>query len=318
MSYDHHHHEHGHHHGSHDHGHHAHHHARIPVHRAFAIGTLLNAGFVVAEVIYGIAANSLALLADAAHNLGDVVGLLIAWGAIWLGRRRPTQHRTYGYGRSSILASLINAVVLLIGVGAIALESIRRFGDPEPIAGATVVWVALIGIAINGGTALLFMSGRKSDLNIRGAFLHMASDAAISLGVVVAALAIGWTGWLWLDPVTGLVIAAVIAVGTWSLLRDSVNLAMDAVPAGISRQEVEVWLRAIPGVCDVHDLHIWPLSTTETALTVHLVVKAGIGDELVTLASAGVKERFAIGHATFQVETVDAAQNCALAPDHVV
>jgi cobalt-zinc-cadmium efflux system protein len=312
-------HHHGHEHHGHAHGHAEGSHAPASFHRAFAVGVLLNAGFVVAEVIYGLAANSLSLIADAAHNFGDVLSLLVAWGAFWLSRLGPTGRRTYGYGRSSILASLINAVLLLMSAGAIALEAIKRFGDPQPISGSTVAWVALIGIGINAGTALLFMSGRKRDINIQGAFLHMAADAAVSLGVVVAAVVIGWTGWLWIDPATSLAIVAVIAAGTWGLLRDSVNLAMDAVPAGIDRREVEAWLGDLPGVSEIHDLHIWPLSTTETALTAHLVVTAdAMGDALVARAVQGVRERFAIGHATFQLETNEAAQTCDLAPDHVV
>ena len=287
--------------------------------RACAIGVMLNGGFVVAEIIFGLAAHSLALIADAVHNLGDVLSLLMVWGAMALGRRHPTRDRTYGYGRSSILASLANAVVLLIGVGAIAIEAVRRFGDMQPVADTTVVWVALVGIAVNGVTALLFMSGRKDDLNVRSAFLHMASDAVVSLGVVVSALLIGWTGWQWIDPMTSLAIVAVITIGTWGLLRDSVNLAMDAVPAGIDRQEVETRLKELAGVSGVHDLHIWPLSTTETALTAHLAVGKGvIGDDLIARAVRDMKEHFAIGHATFQLETIEAAQTCALAPDHVV
>jgi cobalt-zinc-cadmium efflux system protein len=305
----------------HDHGHHDHadHDHASTFGRACAIGIFLNGGFIVAEVIFGLASHSLSLIADAAHNLGDVLSLLMVWGAMSLGRRLPTRERTYGYGRSSILASLANAVILLIGVGAIAFEAVRRFGDLQPVAETTVVWVALAGIAVNGGTALLFMSGRKTDLNVKGAFLHMASDAVVSLGVVVSALLIGWTGWLWLDPLTSLAIVTVITIGTWSLLRDSVNLAMDAVPARIDRQAVEAHLKELSGVAAVHDLHIWPLSTTETALTAHLAVEAGvINDDLIACAVQTMKQNFGIGHATFQLETIGAAQTCALAPDHVI
>src|SRR5580698_7739730 len=227
---------------SHAHGH-AHSHAPANFDRAFAIGIALNVGFVVVEAAYGIAANSLALLADAGHNLGDVLGLVMAWGAATLVRRRPTARYTYGLKRSSILVSLANAGLLLVAVGAIVWEAVQRLGRPEPVAEMTVIWVAMIGIAINGATALFFMSGRKSDLNIKGAFLHMAADAVVSLGVVIAALAIMATGWLWLDPAVSLVIAVVITVGTWSL----------------------------PRVTDVHDLHIWAMSTTEVAMTAHLV-----------------------------------------------
>lgn len=304
----------------HDHGHgHDLHDIAPSFDRACAIGAAINGAFVVAEIIFGLSAHSLALIADAVHNLGDVLSLLMVWGAMSLGRRVPTLKRTYGYGRSSILASLANAVILLIGVGAIAFEAIRRFDDLQPVSDTTVAWVALVGIAVNGVTALLFMSGRKGDLNVRGAFLHMASDAAVSLGVVVAALIIGWTGWLWLDPVTSLAIVAVITVGAWGLLRDSVDLAMDAVPARIDRHAVELRLKALAGVSGIHDLHIWPLSTTETALTAHLAVNAGvISDDLIARAVHAMKESFGIGHATFQLETKSAAETCALAPDHVI
>src|ERR1700704_3920692 len=263
-------------HEHHDHDHapghsHAHDHGPANYDRAFAIGIALNIGFVVIEAVYGIVANSLALLADAGHNLGDVLGLVMAWGAATLVKRRPSARYTYGLKRSSILVSLANAGLLLLAVGAIVWEAVQRLGKPEPVAEMTVIWVALVGIAINGATALLFMSGRKSDLNIKGAFLHMAADAVVSFGVVVAALAIMATGWLWLHPAVSLVIAVVITVGTWSLLRDSLNLALDAVPAHVDHREVDRYLAALPGVTDVHDLHIWAMSTTEVAMTVHLV-----------------------------------------------
>jgi cobalt-zinc-cadmium efflux system protein len=312
------HHEHGHDHG-HDHGGHqghGHHHGPASYDRAFAIGVALNAGFVAAEVVFGLAANSMSLLADAAHNLGDVLGLLLAWGAAWLSRRPPTARRTFGYGRSSILAALINATVLLIGVGAIGVEAVQRLLAPEQVGEVTVMVVAAIGIFINGATALLFMRGRENDLNIRGAFLHMASDAVVSLGVVIAALLIRLTGLLWIDPVTSLVIVVVITVGTWGLLRDSVALAMDAVPGGVAPQAVRDYLAAQPGVSEVHDLHIWGLSTTETALTVHLVC-----DDTAArphLMAGALQERFGIGHATVQVETLEDAALCRLRPDHVV
>jgi cobalt-zinc-cadmium efflux system protein len=288
--------------------------------RAFALGTALNAGFVAAEIGFGLAVNSIALLADAAHNLGDVLGLLLAWGAAWLGRRPPTRHRTYGWGRSSILAALANAVVLLISVGAIAVEAMRRLLAPEPVGELTVMAVATVGILVNGGTALLFMRGRKHDLNIRATFLHMIADAAVSLGVVLSALMIALTGWVWLDPVTSLAIAVVITVSTWGLLRDSVHLAMDGVPDGIAHGAVQDYLMALPGVVEVHDLHIWGLSTTETALTAHLVC-AGEGDDgkqLLRRASAGLQRRFGIGHATFQIESGEDAAYCRLRPDDVV
>jgi cobalt-zinc-cadmium efflux system protein len=272
---------------------------------------------VLAEVAYGLSANSLALLADAAHNLGDVLGLLLSGGAIWLSRKLPTRHRSYGYGRSTILASLVNAVVLLISVGGIGIEGIQRWLHPEAVAGHTVMIVAAVGILINGATALLFMSGRTHDLNIRGAFLHMAADAAVSFGVVVSAILIGMTGWLWLDPAASLAIAITIALSTWGLLKDSINLALDAVPEGIDPHAIDLYLRSLPGVSAVHDLHVWGLSTTATALTAHLVRQEdALDDGFLQTASAGLKERFGINHATIQVEKGDHA--CHLAPDDVI
>src|SRR5215471_5804547 len=248
-------------------------HPLLPAHfgRAFAIGTSLNAAYVVIQVIFGIWAHSLALLADAGHNLGDVLGLLVAWSAVHLGRRPPTERRTYGMKRSSILAALANAVFLLLATGGITWEAIRRFGDPGPVAGWTVVWIASGGIIVNSATALLFNEERKEDLNVRGAFLHMAADAAVSAGVVVAGIVILFTGWNWVDPAVSLAVNAVIIRTTWGLLRDSLNMALDAVPANIDVAAVREYLAALPAVADVHHLHIWPLSTTETALTVHLV-----------------------------------------------
>lgn len=305
----------------HDHGHaaaHAHH-APADFSVPFAVGAALNFAFVVTEAIYGVVANSLALLADAGHNFGDVLALLLAWGAAYLSRRAPTRERTYGYKRTSIAASLANAVILLVTVGAIALEAVRRLASPEAAASETVMVVAAIGIVVNGGTALLFMSGRKGDLNIKGAFLHMMTDAATSAGVVAAALVMRQTNWLWLDPLVSLGIAAVITVGTWSLLRDSVNLAMDAVPEGIDRDAIESYLAGLPGVTEVHDLHIWGMSTTETALTVHLVRASGtIDDALIARASSELHERFRIGHATFQFEVGHPSFPCRLASPHVV
>lgn len=308
----------GHSHDGHDHSGHAHgvaghSHAPASFGRAFAIGTAVNALFVAAQVFYGLAAHSMALLADAVHNFGDVLGLLIAWGAATMARRTPTPGRTYGWGRATILASLTNAVVLLLGCGAIAVEAVQRFGEPQPVASGTVMWVAALGIVINGGTALMFMRGRKGDLNIRGAFLHMASDAVVSAGVVIAGLVIGLTGWLWLDAATSLAIVAVITIGTWGLLRDSVNLAMDAVPGGIDCAAVETALLALPGIVEVHDLHVWGLSTTETALTAHLVVTdIHASTDLLRAACTLVRARFAIGHATFQIETTETADLCEL------
>ena len=267
-------------------------------------------------------AHSVALLADAAHNLGDVLGLLLAWWAAWLGRRHPTRSRTYGYGRSSILASLTNAVVLLVGIGGITVEAVRRLIDGVPsgeVGGKTVMIVAAVGILVNGVTARLFARGRKGDLNVRGAFLHMASDAVVSAGVVVSGLVIFLMGWAWLDPVVSLVIAAIILFSTWSLLHDSLNLALDKVPEGVDTEKVLAYLAALPGVTEVHDLHIWPLSTTATALTAHLVrPQAGIDDAFVDLACEELHEHFGIGHATLQIENGDPARACALAPAHVV
>lgn len=285
---------------------------------AFALGATLNIGFVVGEVVFGLAANSVALLADAAHNFGDVLGLLLAWAATSLGRRKPTARKTYGYGRSSILASITNGVVLLVGVGGITWESIQRLngGESDGVNGVTVMIVASIGILINGGTALLFMRGSKGDLNIKGAFLHMAADAVVSAGVVISGLAIMLTGMHWIDPVVSLIIAVVILISTWGLLRDSVNLAMDHVPESINVEEVRTYLSGLPGVTEVHDLHIWALSTTENALTVHLVrPSAGTDDALLERVSGELQKRFGIGHATLQVE--DGAP-CALAPTDVV
>ncbi len=307
---------------AHDHGHsHGHGHAHGPARHdtAFAVGIGLNTAFMIAEVIFGLAANSVALVADAAHNAGDVLGLLLAWGAAWLARRPPTPRRTYGWGRSSIMAALLNSAVLLVSVGAIAVEAGRRLLAPAPVAEATVVWVALVGIAINGFSAWLFMRGRAADLNIRAAFLHLAGDAAVSAGVVAAGLVIGLTGWFWLDPLTSLVIAAVILLGSWGVLRDSANLAMDAVPADLEHITVADYLRGFPGVVEVHDLHIWALSTTETALTAHLVCASGAVEEGAVGRIAGaVRERFGIGHTTFQLETADEAGLCVLRPEHVV
>jgi cobalt-zinc-cadmium efflux system protein len=285
---------------------------------AFAIGVALNAGFVVAEVIGGLAANSMALLADAAHNLGDVLGLLLAWGAMWLARRPPAARRTYGWGRSSILAALVNATVLLISVGAIGVEAVRRLVQPQPIDTLLVIAIAGAGIMVNGTTALLFARGRSRDLNIRAAFLHMASDAGLSFGVVVAAALIRVTHWLWLDPAASIVLVVAITWGTWGLLRESVDLTMDAVPEGISRQEVQDYLAGLPGVVEVHDLHIWALSTTETALTTHLVCRDDVDRRRLHELSAELQAHFGIGHATIQVETETEAELCRLRPDHVV
>ncbi len=306
--------EHGHAHGI---GGHVH--APASFGKAFAIGIALNSAYVLAEAFYGVAAHSLALLADAGHNLGDVLGLAVAWSASVLGKRKPSGRYTYGLRRTSILAALGNAVVLLVVTGGIAWEGIRRLIDPEPSGGMTIMVVAAIGIAVNGITAWLFMSGRKGDLNIRAAFVHMASDALVAAGVVVAGGLILWTGWRWLDPAISLVISAVIVLGTWSLLRDAVNLSLDAVPNGIDQHAVGACLGGLSGVVEVHDLHIWGMSTTETALTAHLVRADGAMDDgLVQRACEAVRKRFGIGHATFQVETFAMAHACELRSDSVV
>jgi cobalt-zinc-cadmium efflux system protein len=305
---------------AHHHHDHAHHHApaRQRHDGAFAIGTALNLGFVAAEIVFGLAANSMALLADAAHNFGDVLGLLLGWGAAWLTRLPPTRRRTYGWGRSSILAVLLNATILLIGVGAISVEAVRRFIDPQPVVEATVMLIAAAGIIVNGATALMFLRGRGDDLNIRVQFVHMAADAGVSAGVVAAGLLIWLTGWLWLDPLASLGIAAVIVFGTWGMLRESIDLAMDAVPGGVAHNEVQDYLASVPGVLEVHDLHIWGLSTTDTALTAHLVCVDDSGDRRLHELTAALRDRFGIGHATLQIETDAEAELCRLRPHDVV
>jgi cobalt-zinc-cadmium efflux system protein len=309
-------HDHSHAHGA-DHGGHGHVHAPADFGRAFAIGVVLNTGFVLIEAAYGLMANSTALLADAGHNLSDVLGLLVAWAAATASKRRPTQRFTYGLKSSSILAALFNALFLLVAIAAIGIEAIRRFAEPAPVSGGVVMIVAAIGIAVNGATALLFMKGGKSDINVRGAFLHMAADAVVSLGVVVAGLVILYTGWLWLDPTVSLAIAALIFWSTWGLLCDSVAMSLDAAPPNMPMEEVLAFLQACDGVVEVHDLHVWPMSTTETALTAHLVIPRGHpGDAFLRETCEALRRRFAIGHATLQVEIEGAG--CPLAPAHVV
>jgi cobalt-zinc-cadmium efflux system protein len=300
---------------------HAHDHAHEPLgyDTAFAAGALLNAAFVIVEGTYGLIGHSMALLADAGHNLSDVAALLIAWAASALARQRPSTRFTYGYRGSSILAALLNAVILFIAVGAIGLESVQRLIEPGPVAGLTVIVVASVGIVVNGITTLLFLRGRHADLNIRSAYLHMAADTLVSVGVVVTGALIMATGWVWLDPAAGLVIVAVIVAGAWDLLRHSMRLALDAVPASIDPDSVRRYLSGLAGVAEIHDLHIWPMSTTETALTCHLVMPAGHpGDAVLARLAVELRERFAIQHATIQVETGDPAHPCELVPDHVV
>lgn len=306
----------------HDHAHHDHD-APADFGTAFALGAAINVAFVAAQVGYGLAAHSMALLADAVHNAGDVLGLLLAWGAAWLARRLPSRRRTYGWGRGSIMAALINAAVLLVGVGAIIVEAVRRLVEPAPVAAGIVMWVGVAGIVVNGVTVWLFSrrghSEASHDLNIRATILHFASDAAVSLGVVVAALLIQATGLQWIDPLTSLLIAAVILAATWGVLAEAAHLALDGVPPGIAPHDVETYLRSLPGVVEVHDLHIWGLSTTETALTAHLVqVEAGGGEEVILRACRDLRDRFRIGHATLQLETEAIATSCRLRPADVV
>ena len=302
---------------------HEHHHHHSHEHqghdRAFAIGIALNLAFVAIETVYGVLAHSMALLADAGHNLSDVLALALAWGASVLGKRGPSQRYTYGLGSTSILAALVNAMLLMLVVGGIAVEALQRLMNPVPVAGVTVIWVALCGIVVNTVTALLFLRGREHDLNVKGAFLHMAADAAVSLGVVLAAVGMIYSGWLWIDPLMSLVIAAVIIGSTWGLLRDSLKLSLHAVPPRIDSEVIRGYFSGLAGVGGFHDLHIWGMSTTETALTVHLVMPAGHpGDHFIAEVAEALRGRFGIGHATIQVECGDGLHPCPLAPDHVV
>lgn len=296
---------------------HSHGHAPPGNDLAFAVGIGLNLAFAAAEFACGIAANSLALLADAVHNLGDVFSLLVAWGAIHLGNSLPTKRRTYGLRRSTILAALVNAIVLLIAVGGIAWEAAGRFVQPEAVQGSTVVWVAAAGVLINAASALLFARGRKQDLNINAAFLHLASDAAVSLAVVAVGIGIWLTGWNWLDPAISMLVSVVIVWGTWALLRESLDLAMDAVPAGVDPAAVEAYLAGLPGVATVHDLHIWGMSTTEVALTAHFVMpQPPADDRFLGGVCQELRYRFGIGHVTVQIEHGDI--DCHQAPPNVV
>ena len=291
---------------SHSHQHeagHGHSHAPADFGNAFLIGIVLNTAFVAIEATYGWLSGSMALIADAGHNLSDVLALMLAWAASVAAKRPPTDRFTYGYKSSTILAALANAALLLIAVGAILYETIARMAEPAPVEGMTMVVVAGIGIAINTGTALLFLRGRENDLNIRGAFLHMAADALVSLGVVIAGVAILWTGAVWIDPAVSLLIVLVIAWGTWGLLKDSVKMSLLAVPRGISESAVRGYLTGLPGVEAVHDLHIWPMSTTETALTAHLVMPGGHpGDAFLREIAEELEHHHRIGHTTVQVE----------------
>jgi len=304
--------EHGHSHGAH--GHHHHHHAPVSGHgRAFALAVALNVVIVVAQTVYGVIAHSTALLADAGHNFSDVLGLLLAWGAAWLGTRRPSARYTFGFGSSSILASLANAALLLVACGAILAEAIGRFVYPAPVAGLDVFIVATLGMVVNGFSAWLFMRGQKDDLNIRGAFLHMAADAGVSAAVAVSGLVVLATGWSWVDPAMSILVVLVIVRGTWGLLRESVRLALAAVPEGVDIERIRVFLAQQQGVADVHDLHVWALSTTGNALSAHLVMPAGHpGDAALDAIVSALGVRFRIMHVTLQVDLGTSAHRCAL------
>jgi cobalt-zinc-cadmium efflux system protein len=283
---------------------------------AFAAAAGLNIAFVIVQAIYGVLANSMALIADAGHNFGDVIGLLLAWAAYAIARRPATARYTYGFRSATILAALVNAILLLVATGAIAWEAIRRFSAPGEVAGVTVMAVAAIGILVNAGSALLLSAGRKGDLNVRGAFLHLMADAAVSAGVVVTGMAILLTGWSWLDPLASLMISAVIVWSTWGLLRESLTLSLGAVPPGIDPDDVRRYLAALPGVAGVHHLHIWAISTSETALTCHLVMPARYpGDDFLTEVTHALRNRFRIGHPTLQIE-MGGAGKCAIEPRH--
>jgi cobalt-zinc-cadmium efflux system protein len=298
--------------------HHSHEHTPSSYGGAFAIGIALNLAYVGGEAIAGIFSGSLALLADAGHNLADVLGLALSWGAAVLGRRQPSGRFTYGLRSSSILAALANAIILLVVTGGIAWEAIWRISHPVQVASGVIVVIAAIGIFVNGGTALLFSSG-AGDLNVKSAFFHLAADALVTAGVVAAGIVIGLTNWLWLDPVVSLVVSAVIVVGTWGLLKSAIGLALDAVPEGLDIAAVRAHLLALSGVAGLHDLHIWGMSTTETALTCHLIMPDGHpGDAVLNEMAQQLHHRFGIQHATIQIELADSDEACALTPEHVV
>ncbi|MBX7248287.1 MAG: cation diffusion facilitator family transporter [Caulobacteraceae bacterium] len=303
---------HGHDHGGHGHSHahgHGHHHHAPPGDWRYGAAIVLNLGFVAAEAAFGVLSRSTALLADAGHNLSDVLGLALAGGAAWLARQAAGENRTYGFGKATVLAALANAIVLVFACGAIAMEAVGRLVNPQPVASETVMWVAAAGFVINLATALMFLQGRRSDLNVRGAFLHMAADAAVSLGVVVVGGLILLTGWSWADPVASLLIVGVILAGTWGLLRESFDMATDAAPGHVKVAEVRAYLGSLPGVSAVHDMHVWNLSTTETALTVHLVRDLPGDTAFLAHIQGEVRRRFGISHATVQVEA-GALEDC--------
>lgn len=315
------HHDHDHDHHEHGHAHHHHHdHSNVDTtSRAFAVGISLNMAFVIIEIGFGIYADSLSLLADAGHNFSDVIGLLAAWGAMILARRLPSLRFTYGLRSTTILAALANAMLLLIAVGGISWEAIRRFSEPMAVNEPVMIWVALAGVVVNVITALMLMKGHKDDLNLRGAFVHMVADAAVSVGVALAGIGMMLTGWLWLDPAISLLIAAVIFIGTWGLFKQSLKLALHAVPDAVDPVKIQAYLLGLPQVREVHDLHIWGMSTTENALTVHLVMPEGHpGDAFLDSIADELTHRYHIGHATFQIELGDHDVMCRLAPAEVV
>ena len=305
-------------HGAHAVGH-SHPHATLDYGRAFAVGITLNLVYVAGEAVAGILSGSLALLADAGHNLGDVLSLSLAWGAALLSRRRPSDRFTYGLRSSSILAALANAIILLVVTGGIAWEAVWRVRHPVPVASGIIIGVAAAGILVNGVTALLFASGRRGDLNLKSAFLHMAADTLVTAAVVAAGVAIWLTGWLWLDPVVSLFVSVVIVLGTWRLVKSASGLALDAVPEGVDATGVRAHLLTAPGVIGLHDLHIWGMSTTETALTCHLVMPGGHpGDAVLNRIAHELQHRFGIAHTTIQIELADTDETCVLTPEHVV
>ncbi|WP_369600062.1 cation diffusion facilitator family transporter [Hahella sp. SMD15-11] len=297
----------------HDHDHAGHHHAPKRFDRAFALGVALNTGFVVVEAAWGVWAGSLALIADAGHNLSDVLSLLLAWGAATLARRSGSQRRTYGLRKTTVLAAVISALMLLVALGAMTWEALERLANPAEVASMPMILVALVGVVINTATALLFLRGQETDLNVRGAYLHMAADAAVSLGVVIAGILIMQTGWFWVDPLITLIIVLVILVGTWQLLTESLDALLDATPRHIDLDAVQEALLAHPQVTGLHDLHVWPLSTSETALTAHLQVRQWPSDNrLIQDLNGMLNQRFGIRHATLQIETADDGPACHL------
>ena len=301
------------------HAHGAHGHRAASYGRAFAFGIALNLAYVAGEAAAGIISGSLALLADAGHNLSDVLGLSLSWGAAVLSRRQPRGRFTYGLRSSSILAALANAIILLVVTGGIAWEALGRLSRPVSVDATIVIWVAAAGILVNGVTALLFSSGSRRDLNLKSVFLHMAADTLVTASVVAAGIAIALTGWLWLDPAVSLFVSAVIVFGTWGLMKSAIGLALDAVPEGVDAAAVRAHLLDIRGVTGLHDLHIWGMSTTETALTCHLVMPDGHpGDAMLNGIAEQLHHRFGIHHATIQIELADTEEACLLTPEHVV